>query len=540
MALDTSAAEIEHEIDDACGTHALLRRPYSDAVFHLLTALDLERADDAGQLSAQQHSIKLGESISGMKHAMQWLAMHSGPADTAFEVFSADALRQASDLLHEAEAYLTINAAYSWARRKVIDLAACGHRLTMTFRQPNDDRYEAYDMLIKPTISRRTMRPTPSFNRLHEETERCWARNMVMGAVPTARNVLAAAYDICSRRSEADYQLPPGWSFGQFTIGDFRKVNDAVRAVVLGWLFTTDLAASYDSSRTRNLPFKVKRRELIEAVKDVTGLSKSVVKDIVSALTYSRTYTRFADPALQPLLAVADNEVILSAQLVLGGSPERNLVALINTKSAERALYDRLKDEKEALMRARLETGKPSYCQSWHGKVPGRKNIPNIDYALYDDRTGTVIVMELKWFVAPDETRELAERSEEIQKGVTQCKRLMTAIEQDLSILKSFREVKDVICIVVSANSIGMSYVQDQDVPVLNEAHFLEELAVASDLREVAAWLRARSYLPERGYHYASVEPVVRFLSWELEWYGFVPLQNELFLPLSAHGPAPH
>lgn len=88
------------------------------------------------------------------------------------------------------------------------------------------------------------------------------------------------------------------------------------------------------------------------------------------------------------------------------------------------------------------------------------------------------------------------------------------------------------ICLVLSANSIGMSFVQDDEIPVINEDHFVEVLAKASGLDEVAEWLRARRYLPERGRNYASAKPLVSFFSWQLEWYGFRPLLAEPFLPL--------
>lgn len=334
MALAPSAAAIETEIDDACKSHPLLARHYSEAVFSLLTVLDHEGAQEAAALTVQEQSIRLGHSISAMKPAMHWLAEHSPSKDAPFSAFSTDALQHASHLLREAESYLMINAAYSWAHRDVIDLTASGRRLRMTFRVPNDDRFEAYDMLIKPTVSRGGARSQPDANHLLTEIERCFARNMVMGGVPTARNVLAAAYDISQGLSEPYYQLPLTWNLGEFTIGDFRRVNDAVRAILFGWLFATDLSASYDPSYTRNLPFKTRRTELVDAVKDVTGVSKKIVRHIVALLTYPRTGTLSSDAALQPLIAVAGDELVLSARLVLGGSPERNLIALINTRPA--------------------------------------------------------------------------------------------------------------------------------------------------------------------------------------------------------------
>lgn len=358
-----------------------------------------------------------------------------------------------------------------------------------------------------------------------------------MGSIPTVRRVLAAAYEVTSEMSRSYYLLPRDWDLGDFTLADFEKVNNAIRAVVYGWLYATDLAHSADDSYVRDIPFKLKRVELISAIKDVTGLTKRVVTDIVSLLTYARDAACRSDPALQPLLAISNDEFLLSSTLVLGGSPERNLIALLNTRPADRARYDRLKNQKEALMRTRLEERRPSYCESWHGRIPGRKDLPDVDYALFDERTKTLLVAELKWFVAPDEPRELSERSEDIGKGVRQCKLLLDAFEYDPFLIHDLGRVSDVTCIVVSANSIGMSFVQDAAVPVINEDHLLEELACADSLAEVVSWLRDRHYLPQEGVDYVSVDPIIPFFAWDLEWYGFAPLASGDFLPLSKHRP---
>lgn len=533
MTLEPTAAAIEHDIDEACKAHPLVTLPYADAVLHLLTFVDLEGVAESSRLNPQERSIRLGLTVSALKYAIRWLALYSSQASAPLNTFSKEAFRYASDLLQQAESYLMINAAYSWAHRDVIDLAAQDGRLTMSFRVPNDDRYEAYDMLIKPSVSLGRGRAEPDLTPLRSQIAKCFDRNLMMGAIPTARNVLSAAYAISSEVSAAYYLLPRDWRLGEFAMRDFEAVNSAVRAILYGWLFATDLAASVDHSYVRDMPLKLRRAELIAAVKDVTGLSKNVVKHIVSLLTYSRAGAATSDPALQPLIAVGIDEFILSSRLVLGGSPERNLIALINTRHAERARYDRLKNEKEALMRARLEAGKPAYCRSWHGSVSGRKDLPDVDYSLFDERTGTLLIAELKWFVAPDETRELADRSEDVRTGVKQCKSLLLALNHDRSLIKQFKTVSDVQCIVVSANSIGMSYAQDEDVPVINEDHLREELAHASGLDEVIVWLRTRQYLPEPSRDYESVSLIVPFFSWELEWYGFKPLVKGRFMPLS-------
>lgn len=532
VALHPSAAAIEEEIDRAHKTHALVSLPYSSAIFHLLCYADLEGAVDSSRLTVIERSITLGQTVSALKYAARWLATNS-TEDTRLGTFSSTTFEHGASLLREAKSYLMINAAYSWAHRGFIDLKAAGKRLKISFNLSNDDRYEAYDMLVKPNTSPGKNTTPLSSAKLEAELDRCVGRGMVMGAIPTARSVLAASYDVYDAAAKGWYKFPGSWAIGDFTLDDYKSVNTAIRSILLAWLLLTDIAHSYDSSYARNIPFVVSRGELLAAVKDVTGLAKSKVRRILDLLTYSRATAATADPALQPLVAIANNEIVLSGQLILGGSPERNLIALINTQPSMRADYDRLKNKKEALMRSRLEDHRPSYCRSWHGKLQSRTDLPDVDYALFDESTSTLLIAELKWFVAPDETRELADRSEDIRKGVAQCKTLMAAIAKDSTMLKRFGAVKDFICLVISANSIGMSYVQDDDVPVITESHFVAEVASASNLREVLGWLRARQYLPEQGRDYASERPLVPFFSWELEWYGFRPLSAEPFFPLS-------
>jgi hypothetical protein len=536
VVLHSSAAAIEAEIDEAHTMHPFLALPYSDAIFQLLCYVDLEGASERSRLTVVERSITLGQTVSALKYAVRWVGI-SSTTDAPPRGISRNGLQSASSLLNEARSYLMINAAFSWAHRGLIDLAASGRRLKVSFNVANDDRYEAYDMLIKPNASSSKAAQAPDLSPLERELDRCVARNMIMGAIPTARNVLAAAYDICAATSEEYYQLPGAWQIGDLRLGEFAKVHSAVQGALLAWLVLTDIAHSYDQSYARDLPLKLRRGELNAAVRDVTGLSKSQVMNVIDLLTYSRDNAQTADPALQPVIAIADDDVLLSSRLLLSAAPERNLIALINTRPAARASYDRLKHHKEALMRDRLEAYRPAYCQSWNGRLSPRKELPDIDYALYDASTSTLLIVELKWFVAPDETRELAERSEEIRKGIEQCRTLLAEVNGDPSLLNRFGSVEVVLAVVISANSIGMGHVQDSSVPVITEKHFVAALSSAADLRELVVWLGERRYLPRPGSDYASVQPVVSFFGWKLEWYGFRPLTVDDFMPLPRRGP---
>jgi len=530
MALDKSAAAIESDIDSAPKTHPLVSRPYTHAVFYLLGYADAKGAFDSHYLEMQDRALTLSHTINALKYALRWTGQFGPPRDAPLDGLMPSGYDEAAHLLEQATAYLLIVAAYSWAHRGLIDLSAKGHELTIAFRRENDTRYEAYDMLTRPSVEPGHHNEPPDPAIIEDQIARCFDRNLVLGSVPLARNVWRTANRFASDLSRGYYLLPPSWDVGGFTLADFRAVNDAIRAVVFSWRFATDMAAAVDSAYPRFVPFKIRRRELISGIKDVTGLSKEIVQRVVSLLTYSRENASESDPALRPLIAIGQ-DVLLSAQLVLGASPERNLIALLNTMPAEKARYDQLKNDKERVMRERLASRLPKHLRVWHGKV--RRDLPDIDCAIVDDFSHTVLITELKWFVEPDETRELADRSEDIRKGVKQCKSLEEAYRRESSILAPVAsKITDVVFAVVSANAIGMAYVQDEDVAVINEEHLLHALDSGASLQNVNCWLRQRRYLPVRNRDFEDVEPTVSFFDWQLTWYGFRPLVKDRYMPL--------
>lgn len=84
-----------------------------------------------------------------------------------------------------------------------------------------------------------------------------------------------------------------------------------------------------------------------------------------------------------------------------GGSPERNLLALVNAIPSEKSHYDTIKNKKEEWMRARLEQRRPARYHSWHGRIPGRPDLPDVDYALIDKAAASILLLELNGSLLP-------------------------------------------------------------------------------------------------------------------------------------------
>jgi hypothetical protein len=256
-------------------------------------------------------------------------------------------------------------------------------------------------------------------------------------------------------------------------------------------------------------------------------MAKPITQSILNDLTYGSQISR-PDPAIQPIVRLANDQYVISPGLITSCSPERNFTVLLNQLPPQRSIYSRLVEQKEALMRDSMcESIASLHLRSFSGSIPGRKDLPDIDLAIISDIEKACIIAELKWFIAPAEAREIIQRSEEIQKGIAQMLRLSRAADVDhgmISDLLGIDSEYELVFVVISANSIGHGTVQDIRIPVINQDHLVKKLCSGTSFRGVVSWLRSRDYLPREGADYRVVPIVRRVGRWALEWYGIKPL----------------
>jgi hypothetical protein len=214
---------------------------------------------------------------------------------------------------------------------------------------------------------------------------------------------------------------------------------------------------------------------------------------------------------------------------------ERNWISLMNRIAEDRPNYLRLTNEKEDAMRRTIlsKLTNPS-LRIFNGRIPGAKDLPDIDLALISQRHKAVILAELKWFIAPAEVREVIEKSEEIRKGIAQAILLSQAYAKSPHLFHEalgFNFSYIISFIVLSENMIGQDWVQDPRIPVLQADHFCRKANELSDLRVLIDWITLRHYLPTEGIHYRFAPMRASIGRWSLDWYGIEPLISGLFDP---------
>jgi len=210
------------------------------------------------------------------------------------------------------------------------------------------------------------------------------------------------------------------------------------------------------------------------------------------------------------------------------------LVVLFNRFPEERNVYSKLVQEKESWLRQKIQTGiNLPNIRYIHGKIEKKSNLPDIDLAIVSDLERVAFIVELKWFIAPSEPREILEKSKEIEKGVSQALLLEEVAEKNPELLYGFLKIDKSytkIFLVLSANFIGFDVSQHPNIPVVNVKHFMKKINTVKNFGIVSNWLKEREYLPKEERDYKYFEELLQIGQWKLKWYGIQPLRQEEFI----------
>ena len=513
MALDPEFSAVENEIDNAFRDLALIRTAGRDnALWHLVAAVDHSMAAALQQPGGPHRQAAFADTlVNAMRPAVEWIengCRAEGSIPTAVDI---DRFQQATELLDLGVQYLDFTAIFPYAHRRIVSLSIQKDHLVATHTLADEPRFEVYNRL-------HAVRGTDSLDLL-KRIDRLIADRLSQRRSPRAialdPSLIASAAMAIATARERHEHLPPSWQFFGIELGEFHQVSDALRAIV--FVYQVIIAIG----RFAAAPFTITRSELIDAVHASTGVKRRAIRPVLDLLTYgSLKEIRHADPALQPILPLRAGPYVLSTTLLSAAAAERNLIALANLVATERSAYMKETDGKEALMRRRIAEAGPSF-RSWHGTIPGRPDLGDLDLVLIDETSRSLLLLELKYFIDPAEVRELLNKTEELKTGVARTQKRLAAFQDDPLLLTRSLGIEAgyrVAGAVVSANWIGLAGVQAADVPIINEQHLCQQLAGKTELRSTIEWLETRRYLPFSG-DFEIVPTTARVGRWSADWY---------------------
>ena len=529
--------KIEREIDDYYKSNPLIKLPFATAAWYLLSSAEEYMLNEQiDGISRIQDIHALGSDfITEIEHSMSWIYHACEQSGQIPFARNNDPYKASKDLFELGRKYDWFVFAYKCASDGVLELELQGSTI-----QPTEDfftsiEYEAYNILIDP----------------HEPEEAQFdlnPRNSPMEAILHSVKVEGNRFRYkLNPRMVADmkmylkplfdrmFLLPSEWEFSRYTLGDFRKVFEAVCAIAHIHWRARQVAAAQGCKNRGYLDsiYMLTYDELLRRVIRYSGVSDEKVRNVFDDLTYGNRGIKRPVPALQPLIKLNSEHYAIVPNVWICSAAERNFISLINRFSSEKAIYEKYVDEKEDLMKERFKTQLSDRdFKFYSGSVA---NLTDVDLAIVSHSEKACLLLELKWFIAPTTGQERIYKSKEIKKGISQVLKLKQAFSDNyepllerLNIDSSYR----LEGAVVSENWIGYGNVQSPDVPVIRANHLITKLNVTDSLQSTMGWLKDRKHLPKEGEHFIVCRPITRIGNWHLKWYGIQDLCRSVFFPL--------
>ena len=537
--LSSELRAVEQEIDRYYRKNPLLKLPFAEACWYLLAHVEdhfYKLAIERDRLSLYEIDSVIDQTLSNLRYPLFWLFSTCPPGGKVPFRYDDKRYQDSQDLLRLGEKYLDFTVAFTYASRGIVGLTLQDNQLYPTRRLHKDNPYEAYNRLVKVYFES-DFEPEEDedlinqlFDSLKIDHER-FHYKMLPKSYQRMTKVLQPIFDVLTL-------IPDDWQFSRYRVGEFKQVFQSVYAIAMMHYLARTLAAKRGCLYMGYVDSLIitSYDALARRVVRYTGLDEVLVNNILSDLIYGSNGIKFPDPMIQPLIRLNQRDFAIVPNLWLGSNAERNFTVLANKLPQERELYARLSNEKERLMKEKLKSAFAHLDVRFsEGKIPARRDLPDLDLAVIDDRLKLCLLLELKWFIEPAEAQEVIEKSQELTKGVGQLlkfkqfeKENVRPLMDRLHIDESYR-----VCLaVVSVNWIGNVDVQHDEVVIIAEKHLCKKLAISNDLATLVKWLESRAFLPIEGVHYNTIEITSKVGPWSLSWYGFKPLISELFLPL--------
>lgn len=314
------------------------------------------------------------------------------------------------------------------------------------------------------------------------------------------REVIDSFFNVASKQWDITKTLPSTWVFDNFTLEEYR--------ICWVWLCTLcyiHLFSSFNIKealiRLKNATIVQNKSDIINYVVTMSGLEKTKVESVFSYITFDPKKQN-GDIMYQPIVLINNETMIIAPTLFVGAQPERNLLSLVNSLKKDSAHFREVNDL-EKLMVSELEASfdlKPRQKIAKHKHLDD--SLPDLDFALLDEDSNSVLICELKWFTPADSTKEVYAREDDITHGCEQMETIMAYAMKDRGKfinqvfgLKNFDSI-DLFCCVVAKHNIRT---QNNHVPVI-DIKKLKELFKSLPTNSIFHTIRNHQYeieLPE-------------------------------------------
>lgn len=235
------------------------------------------------------------------------------------------------------------------------------------------------------------------------------------------------------------------------------------------------------------LPILMHDKELINFIhKDRKTTSKSKIRAVVSDLTYGNKIV-VGEVMWQPLFPLPGTDIlIIVPNIIIFSNMERNFMKLWARLYPD--IYGKkiasVGEKKEKILANRIKEQKANILTVSSKKIykENGQTLTDLDVGAYDTDSEELLLIQLKWFLQPDSSHEVADSDKKLNDGLDQLRRVDEHIKSYPDVLQrifgvsySIKPRKIYQC-VVSSSSIGSFWLNRIDTDIFSLRVFLDIL----------------------------------------------------------------
>lgn len=263
----------------------------------------------------------------------------------------------------------------------------------------------------------------------------------------------------------------------------------------------------------------VGKKKLSRILSSVSGINDKEALEIIAFLTLG-AHTTTPDPALQPIIELEREVLMLSPFLTLNNDFERNLLSL-NARIDPKG-FDSQSNIFEKIMTTKLkDIIEGTDFTFFPSTTTNSKNGINeeIDSIVIDEKNSTILILELRWMLQPGDAREVINRKKACHEKVKQLKRKLLHVEHNLKEVFSKCGIEShdtkrnwsIHGIVLVDGYSGVLSSEPNIAPILPLNVLEKSINSFNNLDLYCHWIKGHKWLPQREIHYNMVETELSF-----------------------------
>jgi len=268
-------------------------------------------------------------------------------------------------------------------------------------------------------------------------------------------------------------------------------------------------------------------------IDEISGLlninNKQEISTVINLLIYDSTLPyRKRDIGIQPLVKLPDKIIALAPQLLIGSNHERNMMAFLARHHKQD--YDRTTGilEESLIDKFVEELSSTGLLIDKRRKIPGHRELPDIDLVIGDLINSSLLIIELKWVIAPSESWESLERMEAELQGIKQAEKILYFFKENpkklwrlsFSHTNAPNSLSLYSCVVIKG-FCGTAKNWREDIPVIEYSLIIDKIKETKNIKEVSDWLKERKFLPAENRDYKKVNIPCKVDKYKIIWEAY-------------------